>query len=140
MQYEKSCGAVVYTMIDGVPHYVIIQQVRGFYGFPKGHMEGEETEEETALREIFEEVHLRPTLIPGFKRSDKYLLPRKKNVMKHVVFFLATYQDQEIEIKRDELIGARLMKYEDAINRLYHANLKKILTEANDFVKSLEKK
>lgn len=137
MTHEKSCGAVIFTRIGGVPHYVIIQQSKNFFGFPKGHVEKGETEEETALREIFEEVHLKPKLIAGFKAVDEYLLPRKKNTMKQVIFFLAEYSSQKISVKRDELLGAQLLPYESAVKRLRHATLKKILTDANEFIKRL---
>ena len=56
MKLEKSCGAVVYTLKNGKPQYVIVQSLEGFYGFPKGHIENNETEKETAIREIYEEV------------------------------------------------------------------------------------
>ena len=48
---EKSCGTVLFTLCDGVPHYLLTRARDGYCGFPKGHMEGEETEEQTAWRE-----------------------------------------------------------------------------------------
>ena len=64
MIVEKSCGAIVYTKDHGDILYVIIRSKGGIYGFPKGHMEGNETEAETAFREIFEETGLTVKLIP----------------------------------------------------------------------------
>ena len=46
MKYEKSCGAVIFEG-DKV---LVIQQVKGHWGFPKGHVEDGETEVETAIR------------------------------------------------------------------------------------------
>lgn len=54
MKFEKSCGAIVFTRQNGEIEYVIIQSLEGWYGFPKGHMEQNETEIETALREVRE--------------------------------------------------------------------------------------
>ena len=71
MNYEYSCGAVVFTRIGGEPHYVLVRakdQPMGCHGFPKGHMEAGETEEQTALREIYEEVGLRVRLLPASGR------------------------------------------------------------------------
>lgn len=51
---EKSCG----TIIVNEGKVLIIEQSSGFYGFPKGHVEGNETEVETAIRETKEEVNI----------------------------------------------------------------------------------
>ena len=56
MNHERSCGAVLFTVRDGVPLYVLVQE--NYYGFPKGHMEAGETERKTAIREIREETGL----------------------------------------------------------------------------------
>ena len=77
MTYETSCGAVVFTRRGGEIFYVIIRSIEGYYGFPKGHMEGDETPEQTALREIREEVGLTPRLIDGFRTEEEHALPKK---------------------------------------------------------------
>lgn len=134
MIYEKACGAVVYTILNGQIHYVIIQQQEGFHGFPKGHVEKNETEEETALREIYEEVGLRPTLIKGFKVIDEYPLLRKQHVIKQVVYFLAEYSSQAIIIQEEELLGAMLLPYEEAIKILDYESSRKVLAQADHFL------
>ncbi len=61
MNCEYFCGAVVFTRMDGEPHYLLVRakdRPKGCHGFPKGHMEPGETEVQTALREIFEETGL----------------------------------------------------------------------------------
>lgn len=134
MIYEKACGAVVYTFLNGRIHYVIIQQQEGFHGFPKGHVEKNETEEETALREIYEEVGLRPTLIKGFKVIDEYPLLRKQHVIKQVVYFLAEYSSQAIIIQEEELLGAMLLPYEEAIKILDYESSRTVLAQADHFL------
>ena len=134
MQYEKSCGAVVFTRIGGEIKYVLAQSLEGLFGFPKGNMEPGETEEETALREIWEEVHIRPTLLPGFREVSEYLLPNRKDTVKTVVFFLGQYADQEILPQKEELKSAVLVSYGDAMAMIPHANTRKVLQEANQFL------
>ena len=134
MIYEKACGAVVYRILNGRIHYVIIQQQEGFHGFPKEHVEKNETEEETALREIYEEVGLRPTLIKGFKVIDEYPLLRKQHVIKQVVYFLAEYSSQAIIIQEEELLGAMLLPYEEAIKILDYESSRKVLAQADHFL------
>ena len=36
LNYEKSCGAVVFTRINNNIMYLLIQNLEGIYGFPKG--------------------------------------------------------------------------------------------------------
>ena len=133
MKHEKSCGAVVFTRIDGEIKYVLAQHLGGHYGFPKGHMEGGETEEETALREVREEVGLSVSLLPGFRGVEEYDIP-SINVHKQVVYFLGEFQDQQIQHQKEELIRAPLLTYEAALRTLTHEEGKRILRDAHAFV------
>ncbi len=132
--YEKSCGAVVYTRENNVIKYLLVQQLEGFYAFPKGRMEAHETELETALREIYEEVGIRPIMIDGFQTSDEHAIPSKPNVIKKIVYFLAEYEDQEITIQEEELRGAMLVTFEEAMELFEYESSKRILREANAFL------
>ena len=134
MKYEKSCGAVVYTKINDTINYVLVQQLEGFWGFPKGHIEGNETEEETALREIYEEVKLKADILKGFRTVDEHAIPNKGNVIKQIVYFCAEYYDQDIITQNDELLSASLVTYEEALQLLEFESSKRILKEANDFL------
>ena len=135
MQYEKSCGAVVFTHINGELRYVLAQNLEGYYGFPKGHMEAGETEVETALREIREEVGLSPKLLEGFRTCNEHPLPNKPGVIKQVVYFLAEYENQPIVFQREELLSAPLVSYEEAMDLFVFESSKRILTEAHEFLK-----
>lgn len=137
MKIEKSCGAVVFTRRGNELAYVIIHSIGGDYGFPKGHMEPGETEQDTALREIREEVGLRPALVEGFRQTISYPLPNKPGVNKYVTYFLAEYRDQEIRFQPEELLGARLMSYEEAYRTLSHQASKAILEAADRFIRHL---
>ena len=57
MKKEISCGAVIARQTENGREILLIRHVNGgHWAFPKGHMEGNETESETALREIREDV------------------------------------------------------------------------------------
>ena len=58
MQYEKSCGAVIYTVQNGTRFYLVEQMQKGHVSLCKGHVEKDETELQTAEREIREETDL----------------------------------------------------------------------------------
>ncbi|MDD3612347.1 MAG: NUDIX domain-containing protein [Clostridia bacterium] len=134
MKYEISCGAVVYTRKNDNILYVIVKSTEGYFGFPKGHMEKNETEEQTAIREIFEETGLKVNIIPGFKTINEYPIPHKEVAIKRVIYFLAEYDNQNIRYQKDELLGAYLMTYEEAISLFQFDNLKKVLDKARDFI------
>ena len=87
MKYEKSCGAVIFK--DN--QVLLIKSVKGHWSFPKGHVEGDETELETAHREILEETNLK-VIINQEKRVVISYSPYP-GTMKDVVYFYATYKD-----------------------------------------------
>ena len=134
MVYEKSCGAVVFTRINNEIRYLLIRNLSGIYGFPKGHVEQGETEEQTALREVFEEVGLAVELVSGFRIEDEHLIPQKENTIKRIVYFLGEYYNQEYNYQKEELTDAMLMDYDTAMNLFQFDSSKRILTEANDFL------
>ncbi|MBQ4424301.1 MAG: NUDIX domain-containing protein [Lachnospiraceae bacterium] len=134
MKREKSCGAVVFTRSGGQIRYVLVLQKKGFYNFPKGHVEGKETEAQTALREIREETGLRPRLITDFREVTEYYLPKRPDTLKTVVFFLAEYAGQPIIYQKEELLGAKLASYEEAQNLPMPAASREILTKAKEYI------
>lgn len=136
MTFEKSCGAVVFTRSNNKIRYLLIRNLAGIYGFPKGHAELGETEEETALREVFEEVGLTITLVPGFRSEDEHPIPQKENTMKHIVYFLGEYNNQEFNYQKEELTDALLVDYQTAMVLFQFDSSKRILTAANNFLLS----
>jgi len=132
---EKSCGAVVFTKEQGNIQFVIIRSKEGIYGFPKGHMEGTESEEETALREVLEETGLTVNLLPGFKNEDIYTYIRNgEKRSKRVVYFLGEYSNQLPVAQETEVASISLMDYNSAMAVFQFDNLKELLTLANGFL------
>ncbi len=135
MKYEISCGAVVFSCQNMKLQYVIIKSLKGKYGFPKGHMEEGENESQTALREIYEETGLHVQLISGFRMVIEYPLFQRPAVKKKVVYFAAEYENQTIHYQRDELSGAYLMTYNEAMDIIQFENTRKVLHEADCFIR-----
>ncbi len=130
---EYCCGAVVYTRQENEFRFVLVKNEIGIYGFPKGHMEAGETELETAAREIQEETGLTVRFVDGFVTHDAHPLPNT-DVMKHITYFLATYENQTPVYQQDELTGVELLPYETALNRFQFESSKRILTDAWTFM------
>lgn len=136
MKTEKSCGGVVFTRENGQIKYVIIQSTEGFYGFPKGHIEASESEEETALREIKEETGLDVMLIRGFRTTDEHPHTRSNHetVLKQIVYFLAEFREQELSAQESEVSSIALMDFEEATDSFQFESSKRILQEASSFI------
>ncbi len=133
MPTEKSCGAIVFTEQNGIPLFLLVRERAGHYSFPKGHMEGSETEMQTAQREIREETGLTVDFLEGFRRVDAFL-QRENGRWKEVVYFLARYEGQTPVRQEGELTGWALLPFEEAIARFQFDSQKRILREAQDFL------
>ena len=137
MIYEKSCGFVTYREEDHVRLYLIIRASNGEYGFPKGHMELNETEYETAVRELKEETNVEVQVIDGFRRQIEYKLPHKANVMKQSVYFLGKCTAADIVCQADEVSEALFVPVEAALALLSFEDTKIILKEADLYLDTL---
>jgi len=137
MLYEKSCGFVVYMENQDVRSYLVIRSSNGEYGFPKGHVEYNETEYETAIRELKEETNLEVQIIDGFRRQIEYKLPNKADVMKQSVYFLGKCTEENIVCQETEVSEAMFVSLEKALALLSFKNTKEILLDANAYIDSL---
>ncbi|MBP3541040.1 MAG: NUDIX domain-containing protein [Clostridia bacterium] len=134
MNWEKSCGAIVFTRQDGQLLFVVVQEHSGHYSFPKGHVEGDETELETARREVFEEIGLQPDFVEGFRQTDEYDLAEKPGTRKQVVYFLAEFGNQPLTPQPSEIRQIRLLPYEEALPCFRHEGTRQALAAAYHFL------
>ena len=134
MNFEKSCGVVIYRRIGENLEFLCISDKRdGHWGFPKGHVEENESEEETAIREVNEETSLIVSLINGFRVSVEYLI--NKGTMKEVVFFLGNAnQDQTVHIQLAELKDYKWASYKLSKQILTYKSSKEVLEQAYYFI------
>lgn len=117
MRLEKSCGAVIYRRCIDHIEYLVIQHRHGqHFSFPKGHKEKNETDIETALREVSEETGLHVHLFYELHMTIQY--QPKPDITKEVVLFLAEAHEQQVIIQEDEIIGFEWLKESDVILRL----------------------
>jgi bis(5'-nucleosidyl)-tetraphosphatase len=135
MRFEKSCGAVVYNVDDKNIEFLIIKHKSGeHWGFPKGHVEIGENEDETALREVKEETGLEVELIHGFAYRMKY--SPKMGTIKEVVYFIGLSKDKFVKCQESEIVDYKWLVLKDAINLVTHDNSQKLLREAYFFIRN----
>ena len=128
MKKVKSCGCIIIENNK----VLLIQQRKGNWGFPKGRVEKNETESETALREVKEETNL-DVKIEDLNKTYKDCYFTKKNESKEVVYFLAKRIGGEIKPQEKEIKNIEWVELSEAINRITMKSTKilyqKVLTE-----------
>ena len=132
---EKSAGAVVFRETEKGRLFLLLQNA-GRWDFPKGGVEKGETELQTVLREVKEESGLSDvSVVPGFRRVIEYFYRRNnKNIHKQVVYLLASTKDSKVKISFEHQ-GFGWFPYGEALEKASYDNSKKILREADSFIR-----
>ena len=134
MNLERSCGAIVYTRKNGRLLFVIVREMAGAFSFPKGHMEENETEKQTARRELLEETGLDLPFLDGFRETDTYELAEKPGTRKQVTYFLAEYGGEPLFPRPGEIREILLLTPEQALDCFDHESTRCVLRAACRFL------
>jgi len=116
---ERSAGFIVFREAAGGREYLLIRDRKhGNWGFPKGHLEGEEDDLSAARRETREEAgvgDLEP--VAGFREEMRY--PLRSGRTKTTVLFLAEMPAGEsVTPGRGEVVDWAWLPVEGALQRL----------------------
>jgi len=140
MPLEKSAGAIVFKRNKEIKYLLLhypsnAKAKKEYWDLPKGHIEKNEKEKTTVIREVEEETGLKDIkIIEGFKELIKYFFKfQGKTIFKTVVFYLAETKTKEVKIS-GEHIGYKWLPYEQALKQLTFKNAKDILTKAGQFL------
>lgn len=130
---ETSCGLVLvnYDML------LVLQYPQGHWDFVKGHVEPDESFEDTALRELAEETGIdTAALIPNFQRRTQYEFTHKGALIhKEVHWFLAETDEMIVKLS-NEHIGFLWLSWDDAMQQLTFDNSKNVLAAAKEHYES----
>lgn len=133
---EKSCGAVVYKK-EKDKLYILIEEMKGgHFSIPKGHVEDNETEVETALREIKEETNLDVALDSNFREVVSY--SPYQNCIKDVIFFIAEAKTFDTKEQLIEVSKIYWLEPFDAINKLTFESDKEVVRKALKYIGGLQ--
>lgn len=127
--YEKTCGSIVYLKRGITKYYLLIENHTGHIGFPKGHVAYGETEEETAIREVFEETFLNITIDTATRQEYTYKNPQ--GIIKNCVYFCSEFKEELIRLQEGEIMRCWLVPYDEALELLNYPHDKVIFEKAD---------
>lgn len=117
---EKSCGCIIIE--DG--KVLLVKQTQGHWGFPKGHVEENETEVETAIREVKEETNIDVEVEENKRYTMEYITNKGKS--KEVVYFIAKQIGGEIKKQESEINEIEWITFNEAFKVITHDNAKNL--------------
>ena len=129
-KYENSCGAIVFN--ENTEKVLLVKMHNGNWGFPKGHIESNETKEETAIREVFEETNIKIKIIPNFEREIKYI--PNENTIKKVTFFAGITQEENVIVETHEIEDFKWCTYEEALKLVTYKLQKDVLEKSRKVI------
>lgn len=139
MPEEKLAGAVVYRKENDDFIFALVHDVFGYWTLSKGHLEGEETAEQGAIREIKEEIGL-DIKIEKEIGENEYVAsdPEKGKIKKIVKYFLASTSDKKLKLKESGgLDDANWFEMEELGDLKIYNDIRPIVAKA---IKVLNKK
>lgn len=118
---EKSCGCIVIE--DG--KVLLIQQRNGHWGFPKGHIEEDETERNAAIRETKEETNIEVEIIGSRIYTESYITD--KGNLKEVIYYVAKKVNGELKRQESEVKAIKWLPIEEALKTITYDNTRDLL-------------
>ncbi len=129
MKKEKSCGAIVYRFVDDKTQVLLIKNKNGeHWAFPKGHIEPNETEHETALREVREETGYNICIEGRFRVSVNY--KPKPDTTKEVVYFIGSVISGEMCPQEEEISCIEWVDIDTAQRIVTFENDRRLISKA----------
>jgi bis(5'-nucleosidyl)-tetraphosphatase len=130
---EKSIAAVVFFKDE----YLLLKYGLGHWGFVKGHVEKEENDEQTIMRELAEETGIiNAEIVNGFKQHyDYYYNFKGKRFHKKIHCYLIKAKTKEVKLSYEH-VDYTWLSINPAIKKASFKNTKEMLKKAHAFRKS----
>lgn len=136
---EPTAGGIVFRMSADQKDIdiLLIQDSKGRWTIPKGHIEPGETARQTAIREIGEEAglfHIQVLTWLGkihfqYRRVDKLVL------MTTQIYLVRALDNAEIPTKEQWMKGIKWFRFKDAINAIEYEDIEKLMLLAKNKIR-----
>ncbi|HEY7682633.1 MAG TPA: NUDIX domain-containing protein [Gemmatimonadales bacterium] len=137
---EVSAGGIIFRrQADLSTRFLLIRDPYGHWGFPKGHLEGEETPAGAAFRESAEETGLTDLLLHGpIRIIDWHFRFKGRYIHKFCHFFLFESPGSEVVPQLDEgITDYRWLSLDEALDQLSYDNARGVLKRAGEMSRTL---
>jgi 8-oxo-dGTP pyrophosphatase MutT (NUDIX family) len=137
---EVSAGGIVFRRDEsGVVRFLLIRDSYDNWGFPKGHLEEDESPADAARRETAEETGLADLKLHGpIRLIDWHFRFRGRFIHKFCHFFLFESADGQPVPQEDEGITAcRWCILDEALESLSYENARGVLRRGGDMARTL---
>ncbi|HEY5588995.1 MAG TPA: NUDIX domain-containing protein, partial [Candidatus Paceibacterota bacterium] len=134
---DKSYGVIlVLRRNKDEDKFLIIQHVKGHWGFPKGHLESGEKAQEAALRELKEETGIADIKLAELPSlAEKYSFEENGNHYdKTVEYFIAFTENDEVTIQESEIQNYKWATYKEALDTLTFLEAREVLKVAEKYI------
>ena len=135
MRNELSCGIIAYHKHEEGLKFLILKHREGHWAFAKGHEEGQESEMETAMRELKEETGMTIKPDPNLRLVTNY--EPKPGVSKDVVYFCGEAKVMDLKLQAEEISEGQWLSFDEAHDLLTFSSDKELLEEVYAYVLSL---
>jgi 8-oxo-dGTP pyrophosphatase MutT (NUDIX family) len=131
MNKEFCFGIIPLKRKDNDWEVFLVKHNKGHWGFPKGHSLREETPEQIACREVFEETGLSVTkFLQVSPLTEKYIFQdENKTIDKSVTYFLAEVKG-DVKLLNKEVCDSKWVSFDEALELLTFEQAKEVCIEA----------
>lgn len=140
MPIEITYGIVTIYKEDNKYLFLILQHddAEGSWSFPKGHHEGVETPEETALRELKEETGINEIELidtPLIHEEYEIIINGEKR-LKINEYFIGFVKNKTIYIQENEIHAYKWATFEEALKTFTYETRKEVLKIAKKYIEN----
>jgi bis(5'-nucleosidyl)-tetraphosphatase len=134
---EYSFGIIPFKKRENEWHVFLVQHGRAkYWGFPKGHAEQGESPKESAIRELFEETHLKVLrFISDTPVEEHYNYTLHGQFIDKTVYLFIAEVEGEVHLQAEEIGDGRWFSIENAIQKLTYDIDKSAFSNAMQYIK-----